>query len=251
MLLLLSVYLLAPEEDNFLSKALAFLCFLVFRSIGDYVSLDLFYNAPNGQREKHPGRSSSDWSSSKIFTRTVIGLAKDETFTRVITWSFGHGATHSSVSSSDWSRSKPLISVIIWLVNEQTIHQCHHLIGQQANHSSKSPSDRSVSKHKISVIIWSVNEKPLIKVIVWLVNEQTIYQCHPIGQRANHSARSPSDWSTTKPLDHQCPCCNAWRTEAEYILCLNPCRGHSRPLQSSYYVRATRVATRLVQAWMC
>ena len=37
LLLLLSVYFLAPDEDNFLSKA------LVFRRIGEYISLDLFY----------------------------------------------------------------------------------------------------------------------------------------------------------------------------------------------------------------
>ena len=36
------VYLLAPEEDNFLSKVLVFPCFLVFRRIGEYISLDLF-----------------------------------------------------------------------------------------------------------------------------------------------------------------------------------------------------------------
>ena len=43
LLLLLSVYFLAPDEDNFLSKALVFPCFLVFRRIGEYISLDLFY----------------------------------------------------------------------------------------------------------------------------------------------------------------------------------------------------------------
>ena len=37
------VYLLSPEEDNFLSKALMYFCFLVFRRIGEYISLDLFY----------------------------------------------------------------------------------------------------------------------------------------------------------------------------------------------------------------
>ena len=37
------IYLLAAEEDNFLSKAHVFHCFLVFRSIGEYTSLDLFY----------------------------------------------------------------------------------------------------------------------------------------------------------------------------------------------------------------
>ena len=45
LLLLLSIYLLAPEEDNFLSKALVYYCFLVFRRIGEYISLDLFYVA--------------------------------------------------------------------------------------------------------------------------------------------------------------------------------------------------------------
>ena len=35
-------YLLAPDKDNFLSKALVFHCFLVFRRIGEYISLDLF-----------------------------------------------------------------------------------------------------------------------------------------------------------------------------------------------------------------
>ena len=44
LLLVLSVYLLTPEEDNFLSKALVFPCFLVFRRIGEYISLDLFYS---------------------------------------------------------------------------------------------------------------------------------------------------------------------------------------------------------------
>ena len=34
LLLLLSVYFLEPDEDNFLSKTLGFLCFLVFRPIG-------------------------------------------------------------------------------------------------------------------------------------------------------------------------------------------------------------------------
>ena len=43
LLLLLSIYLLAPEVDDFLSKALVFRCFLVFRRIGEYISLDLFY----------------------------------------------------------------------------------------------------------------------------------------------------------------------------------------------------------------
>ena len=32
-----------PDEDNFLSKALVFHCFIVFRHIGEYISLDLFY----------------------------------------------------------------------------------------------------------------------------------------------------------------------------------------------------------------
>ena len=43
LLLLFSVSLLRPEEDNFLSKVLVCYCFLVFRRIGEYVSLDLFY----------------------------------------------------------------------------------------------------------------------------------------------------------------------------------------------------------------
>ena len=42
-LLLLSVALLIPEEDNFLSKALVYCCFLVFRRIGEYISLEMFY----------------------------------------------------------------------------------------------------------------------------------------------------------------------------------------------------------------
>ena len=36
-------YLFAPEEDHFLSKALVFQRFLVFRRIGEYISLDLLY----------------------------------------------------------------------------------------------------------------------------------------------------------------------------------------------------------------
>ena len=44
LLLLLSVYLLAPRRRQFLSKALVRYCFLVFRRIGEYISLDLFYN---------------------------------------------------------------------------------------------------------------------------------------------------------------------------------------------------------------
>ena len=43
LLLLLSVYPLAPEEDNILSKALVFPCFLVFRRIGESISIALFY----------------------------------------------------------------------------------------------------------------------------------------------------------------------------------------------------------------
>ena len=44
LLLLLSIYLLAPERIKiFLSKPLVYYCFLVFRRIGEY-SLDLFYN---------------------------------------------------------------------------------------------------------------------------------------------------------------------------------------------------------------
>ena len=43
LLLLLSIYLLAPEEDISLSKAIVYYCFLVFRSIGEYIFLDLFY----------------------------------------------------------------------------------------------------------------------------------------------------------------------------------------------------------------
>ena len=44
LLLFLSVSLLTPEEDFFffLSKSLAYYCFLVFRRIGEYISLDLF-----------------------------------------------------------------------------------------------------------------------------------------------------------------------------------------------------------------
>ena len=44
LLLLLSIYLLAPEaeEDNFRSKALVFHCFLVLCRIGDFISPDLF-----------------------------------------------------------------------------------------------------------------------------------------------------------------------------------------------------------------
>ena len=37
------VYLLEPEEDVFLSKALVHYCFLEFWRIGEYISLDLFY----------------------------------------------------------------------------------------------------------------------------------------------------------------------------------------------------------------
>ena len=36
-------YLLAPDKDNFLSKALVFHRFLVFHHIGENISLDLFY----------------------------------------------------------------------------------------------------------------------------------------------------------------------------------------------------------------
>ena len=36
------ICLLALEEDNFLLKVLVFPCFLVFRRIGEYISLDLF-----------------------------------------------------------------------------------------------------------------------------------------------------------------------------------------------------------------
>ena len=43
LLLLLSVSLLTPEEGNFLSKALVYYCFLVFRRISEYISLELFY----------------------------------------------------------------------------------------------------------------------------------------------------------------------------------------------------------------
>ena len=43
LLLLLSVYFLAPDENNSLSKTLAFNCFLVFRRICEYIPLDLFY----------------------------------------------------------------------------------------------------------------------------------------------------------------------------------------------------------------
>ena len=32
------VYFLVPDEDNFLSKALVFHCFFVFRRIGEYIS---------------------------------------------------------------------------------------------------------------------------------------------------------------------------------------------------------------------
>ena len=42
LLLLLSVSILTPEEDNFLSKAFAYYCLLVFHRIGEYISLDLF-----------------------------------------------------------------------------------------------------------------------------------------------------------------------------------------------------------------
>ena len=42
LLLLLSLYFLAPDDDNFLSKALVFPCFLVFCRIDEYISLDLF-----------------------------------------------------------------------------------------------------------------------------------------------------------------------------------------------------------------
>ena len=38
------VCLLTPEEDKILSKALVRCCFLVFRCIGEYISLDLFYH---------------------------------------------------------------------------------------------------------------------------------------------------------------------------------------------------------------
>ena len=41
LLLLLSIFL-AFDEDNFLSKALVFHCFLVLRCIGEYISLVLF-----------------------------------------------------------------------------------------------------------------------------------------------------------------------------------------------------------------
>ena len=37
------IHLLAPDEDSFLSKPLVVHCFLVFRRIGEYISLDLFY----------------------------------------------------------------------------------------------------------------------------------------------------------------------------------------------------------------
>ena len=40
---LLPIDLLTPEEDNFLSKALVFHCFVVFRRMGEHISLDLFY----------------------------------------------------------------------------------------------------------------------------------------------------------------------------------------------------------------
>ena len=43
LLLLLPVYFLAPDEDTFLSKVRVFHCFLVFRRIGEYISLHLFY----------------------------------------------------------------------------------------------------------------------------------------------------------------------------------------------------------------
>ena len=40
----LSIYLLTPDKDNFLSKVFAFhSLFLVFRRIGECISLDLFY----------------------------------------------------------------------------------------------------------------------------------------------------------------------------------------------------------------
>ena len=44
LLLLLCIYLLAYDEDNFQSKALEFPCFLVFRRTSEYISLDLFYS---------------------------------------------------------------------------------------------------------------------------------------------------------------------------------------------------------------
>ena len=39
------IYLLPPEEDNYLSKAhvIVLHCLFVFRHIGEYISLDLFY----------------------------------------------------------------------------------------------------------------------------------------------------------------------------------------------------------------
>ena len=43
----LSIYLLTPDKDNFLSKALVSL-FLVVRRIGEYMSLDLFYSVSRG-----------------------------------------------------------------------------------------------------------------------------------------------------------------------------------------------------------
>ena len=44
LLLLSSVYLLAPEEEFFcVWKALVYYCCLVFRRIGEYISLHLFY----------------------------------------------------------------------------------------------------------------------------------------------------------------------------------------------------------------
>ena len=43
LLLLLSIYLHSPDEDNFLSKALVFQCFLVFRRIGEYTLPNLVH----------------------------------------------------------------------------------------------------------------------------------------------------------------------------------------------------------------
>ena len=66
--LLLSIFL-APDKDNFLSKALVLHCFLVFRRIGEYISLVLFYNLTS--------------SCSLIFQKSIVFFQIHE-ITRVV-----------------------------------------------------------------------------------------------------------------------------------------------------------------------
>ena len=65
------IIFLQPDED-FRSKALVFDCFLVFRRIGEYISLDQFYNVHNYYTHGIANRSrGSSFASGTRETRST------------------------------------------------------------------------------------------------------------------------------------------------------------------------------------